>query len=362
METTASQGGVQIKTPEPGWIGEVLGTIIQDMKIMPMGPARGFQSTTWKLQLTCDPPGSAPETVILKSETTNEEFNELTRLANSYVREVGVYKHLIPRIKNHQPVVYACDASQPCWLLIEDLTHLRAGDQVVGLTRQETSASIQRMAALHAEFWMDPHLEQQEWLPAHNFWFAQPDPELIEPFFQAYGVRLGESASKICRAVIEQGDAINGAIHARPWTLIHGDLRADNLLFGGTYESPAATILDWSWASRSLAVIDLAFLIGGSTPIPQRRGCLEELLATWHDALVSQGVRDYPLADARRDLQLASLRALTTSVVVSSFDKKLDINIRSSLLWDQAIQRHAAFAEELEAWQALPDPSLFACY
>ena len=109
-----------------------------------------------------------------------------------------------------------------------------------------------------------------------------------------------------------------------------------------------------------MAVIDLAFLIGGSTPIPQRRGCLDELLVTWHDELVSQGVRDYPLADARRDLQLASLRALTTSITVSNFDQKLDINIRSSLLWDQAIQRHGAFVEELEAWQALPDPSLFS--
>ena len=360
METTANQGGVQIKNPERGWIGDVLGTTIQDMEIMPMGAARGFQSTTWKLQLKSDPPGSAPRTVILKSETTNEEFNELTRLANSYAREVGVYKHLIPRIKNHQPVVYACEASQPSWLLIEDLTHLRPGDQVVGLTSQETRDAIKRMAVLHAEFWMDPHLEQQEWLPAHNFWFAQPDIELVEPFFQTYGVRLGESASKICRAVIEQGEAINAAISERPWTLIHGDLRADNLLFGGTSESPVATIIDWSWASRSMAVIDLAFLIGGSTPIAQRRGCLDELLVTWHDELVSQGVRDYPLADARRDLQLAALRALTTSIVVSNFDQKLDINIRSSLLWDQAIQRHGAFAEELEAWEALPDPSMFS--
>jgi thiamine kinase-like enzyme len=230
---------------------------------------------------------------------------------------------------------------------------------VVGLTRQETRYTVKRMAVLHAEFWMDPHLEQQDWLPAHNFWFAQPDAELVEPFFQAYGVRLGESVSKICRAVLEQSEAINAAISERPWTLIHGDLRADNLLFGGTTESPAATILDWSWASRSMAAIDLAFLIGGSTPIPQRSGCLDELLTTWHEELLGQGVRDYSLADARRDLQLASLRALTTSVVVSSFDKKLDVNIRSSLLWDQAIQRHGAFVAELEAWQALPDRSLF---
>ena len=34
-----------------------------------------------------------------------------------------------------------------------------------------------------------------------------------------------------------------------------------------------------------------------------------------------------------------------------------DIPIRTALFMDDAIQRHAAYAMEIEAWQALPDPS-----
>ena len=33
---------------------------------------------------------------------------------------------------------------------------------------------------------------------------------------------------------------------------------------------------------------------------------------------------------------------------------------RMALLMDDAIQRHAAFALELEAWRALPDPAVFS--
>ena len=343
-----------IQMPEMGWIAEVLGTAISAMEIRAMDSGRGFQSTTWQLLLSCHPPGSAPESVVLKSETTNPEAHEFTRLNRSFEREVGVYSHLVPRLKQHQPIVYGCSANQPCWLLLEDLSHLRSGDQLLGLSHAETVAALQSIAVLHAEFWLDPLLQQQSWLPAHSFWFQQPQADLVEPFVANYSVRLGEQATTIIRAVLDQREAIDAALAERPWTLVHGDLRADNLLFGGSAQVPSATILDWSWACRSLATIDLAFLIGGSEPVMQRQGRLDELLQLWHRTLLVQGVRDYPLADARRDLQLAALRCLTTSIAMYRFLLDPDVSVRTALFVDQAIQRHSALVLELQAWQALP--------
>jgi hypothetical protein len=194
---------------------------------------------------------------------------------------------------------------------MEDLTHLRSGDQVIGLTTAETLATIQRMAAIHAEFWLDPGLQQHDWLPRHGFWFADPKAELVDDFFATYGVRFGPEVCKLYRAVLEQSQGIDQALNGSPWTLVHGDLRADNLLFGHTQENPDAVIIDWSWASRSMAAIDIAFLVGGSTPQSQRVGRHEELLLAWHQELLNRGVRDYPLSQARRDLQLAALRCIT---------------------------------------------------
>ncbi len=49
-------------------------------------------------------------------------------------------------------------------------------------------------------------------------------------------------------------------------------------------------ILDWQTVTRSLAAIDGVFLIGGSEPVAERRGHVEELLNLWHRELVAAGV------------------------------------------------------------------------
>jgi hypothetical protein len=54
---------------------------------------------------------------------------------------------------------------------------------VIGLTTQETLATIERMAAIHAEFWLDSGLQEHSWLPDHGFWFSTPDQELVDDFF-----------------------------------------------------------------------------------------------------------------------------------------------------------------------------------
>ncbi|MCP9805495.1 phosphotransferase [Cyanobium sp. T1B-Tous] len=348
-----------VKQPEPDWIGEVLGTTVKSLEAKLLGEARGFQSTTWRLELSCDPPGAGPASVILKSETSDQDFNAFSRLNNAFGREVGVYTHCTPRLSNHQPAVFATHAGEPSWLLMEDLTHLRSGDQVIGLSYQETLASIQRMAAIHAEFWMDPGLHQHDWLPNHGFWFSNPNAEIVEDFFATYGVRFGPDVCHLYRAVLEQTSAVDAAMEDRPWTLVHGDLRADNLLFAHTVEDPESVIIDWSWASRSVAAIDIAFLVGGSTPQAQRLGRHDDLLLAWHQELVNRGVRDYPLSEARYDMQLSALRCITAGVAMHGFSRGPDTPIRAALFMDDAIQRHAAYALEIDAWAALPDPSGF---
>ena len=102
--------------------------------------------------------------------------------------------------------------------------------------------------------------------------------------------------------------------------------------------------------------MDIAFLIGGSTPQAQRLGRHEDLLQAWHQELLKLGVCDYSLEEARYDLQLAALRTITAGIAMHSFTGP-DIPIRAALFMNDAIQRHAAYGLEIDAWQALPDPS-----
>lgn len=93
---------------------------------------------------------------------------------NAFEREVGVYQYCTPRLKGYQPVVYASSREAPAWLLMEDLSDLNAGDQVVGLTYEQTLSAVRNMAVIHAEFWMDAALAKHDWLPHHGLWFGAP--------------------------------------------------------------------------------------------------------------------------------------------------------------------------------------------
>jgi hypothetical protein len=212
------------------------------------------------------------------------------------------------------------------------------------------------MAAIHAHFWMDASLQGLDWLPAHRYWFSDPDLGLLEAFLQEYGLRIGPKIAQLLPEVMAQLPLIDAAIASRPFTLIHGDLRADNLMFSGDDDDPDAAILDWQTACRGLGALDLVYLLGGSEPSAERQGHLDELLYLWHGELLAHGVADYPLQEAQRDLQLAALRCLAAPIRLYATLHDSSTSVRTALFKDEAIERHCAAVLELQAWLALPKP------
>lgn len=97
---------------------------------------------------------------------------------------------------------------------------------------------------------MDADLEQHNWIRPLQALVSITKAECYRRFFVAYGVRFGSAVTALYGAVLEQSDAINAVLSQRKWTLIHGDLRADNLLFDANSVAPKSVILDWSWAAR----------------------------------------------------------------------------------------------------------------
>jgi len=321
-----------------------------------IGDSRGFISTTWQLLIATDPPGLLPTSMVLKSESSNPVFQTLGRERRSFEREISFYRELAPLVEANMPRVYGMGTNEDPWLLMEDLTHLRPGDQVRGLSQSDVRSVVRRMAGIHARFWQDSSLERYPWLPAHRYWFSEPDRSLLKAFLQEYGLRIGDQMAALLPAVLEQLGDLDATIAGRPFTLVHGDLRADNLLFGGDESHPSATILDWQTASRSLGAIDLAYLIGGSEPPAERHGHLDELLYLWHGELCAHGVQGYSLRDARHDLQLAALRCLAAPLRLYATLHHPTTSVRSALFRDEAIERHISAAMELRAWEALPKP------
>lgn len=149
---TAGPDDVQaIRRADPAWLSQVLGVRVEGFEAEVIGAGRGFVSTTTRLRLRTDPPGCGPAAVVLKSESANPVFQGLSRQLRAFEREVRFYRELAPPLADQLPRVHGCsDGDDDHWLLMDDLSALRPGDQVRGLSQEEVSAVLRRIARVHA--------------------------------------------------------------------------------------------------------------------------------------------------------------------------------------------------------------------
>jgi aminoglycoside/choline kinase family phosphotransferase len=197
-------------------------------------------------------------------------------------------------------------------LLLQEINPARSGDQIQGLSFGELSSVAKSIGAVHARFWNSSQLRKIKALPLHHYNRAHETHKHVQGFL------------KQCRPLLTEKDfnripsflpTIIQALRQsknRPITLVHGDLRADNLLFVQT----KVFIVDWQIAARGLGAFDLARVIGGSSAHPLTLQVQHKLVAIWHQTLWKGGVHGYNLSDAWRDYQIGV--ALTLSIPITN--------------------------------------------
>ena len=70
-----------------------------------------------------------------------------------------------------------------------------------------------------------------------------------------------------------------------PWTVVHGDFRLDNLMFGGE----RVAVLDWQTVRLGPAMSDVAYFIGSALHAEERRANEEALVREYHATLTAAG-------------------------------------------------------------------------
>ena len=347
-----------------GWLGEQLGCHVERLEIEPLGVPQGFTSNTMRLK----PQGCSddlPSSLILKIDSEDPHSREIALKLNCFRREVCFYRTFASIFSSLVPRVYATGngtSDEGRWLLMEDLSAMKVGNQVRGVTADASCLVLDAIAQVQARFWNAPSLHGYDWLPDHQFWF-QGSTEILSSFhpnfLNDYELRVEPEALRAIEFVIYNSQAIDGKIAQRPSTLVHGDLRVENVLFGTCSKQRGVVIIDWGTPTRSLAAMDLAYFIGGSVPMPARRNRLRDLCASWHHSLVAYGVTDYTLEDAWSDFQLASLRCLSSVLLLHNWQLDPSISSRAILLNDEWIERSSSLVVELDVLEKLP--SLVGC-
>jgi hypothetical protein len=173
-------------------------------------------------------------------------------------------------------------------VLLEDLAPARAGDQIAGCTVDEAAAVIPELAALHGPRWGDPALLDLEWLGHPDAESANGFNQLVQMLYPGFVERYAGRVEPDVAALAERFvGALDRYLAHRPlpWTVVHGDFRLDNLMFGGE----RVAVLDWQTVRLGPATSDVAYFIGSALQPAERRANEEALVREYHTALVATG-------------------------------------------------------------------------
>ncbi len=234
-------------------------------------------------------------------------------------------------------------------LLLSDLSDRRTVDQLVGCTREEIELAVDRLADFHAGFWNDESLVDNGWLRALC---DQPFPDAIGMSFeQSWGPMQEMFGDELTPAVRQFGDRFTELLPSMvarlsepPFTLSHGDYRADNFFFG---DDDDLVVCDWQLIDRSRGGRDLAYVLSQSVT-PELRAQLDRSLVERYSArLSSHGIADYDSEAVSEDYRLATAFALAYPVVAGG---SLDLaNDRATDLARGMLRRGVAAIEAIGA-------------
>ncbi len=295
-----------------GLIGE---SSVESIGIEVIADGKAWLSNIVRLEVEYDSNNaSAPNSFVLKLLSESRVNRNFDYELGAYEREISFYKDGAKNLPIRLPELFCSESGYSSnYMLMEDLSHLSAGDQIDGLIHEQVHTTLDALARIHAAYWGSPHLDSYNWMPDSNnidcdyavMWDSFL--ELCGDFIDPDGLRIGAQLRNHIPWLSE-------TISDRPKTLVHDDMKADNLLFGEKGSDNAVVILDWQFVIRSMGAIDVARLIGGSWHPAKRQGLQIEALKHWHKKLLEYGVAEYSWDEAQRDFRLGALYCLTFPV------------------------------------------------
>jgi len=344
----------------PAWLADVLreaGALaagrVAEVRAQPIAVGEGFAGRLARLSVTYEgAPAAAPASVIAKFAADHEPTRRMLASLGGYEREVRFYREWAERAGLPTPRCYYAEidpATATFMILLEDMRPATVGDQVAGASLEQAREVTRLLATFHARWWNDERVLRE----------LRPRAEVLQEVLRLFRAGLPAFRASMSGAypglvvLAERLDSIAGELAEdlvavrRPFTLVHGDVRLDNLFFP-TPEGGRFAVIDWQGTAAGQPAADLAYWLVLSLPIELRRARERELLALYHATLVDRGVRGYSLRRLRRDYRRAAMAFVVGAVVLSS---NLDLlgPERGRALVDAALRRFEAALDDAHA-------------
>lgn len=287
-----------------------------------IGVGVGILALLWRLDVRYAPEGAGPRTIILKLPQASEEVRDLAHALRFYEREVGFYANVAATTPLGTPRCYwsSFDSTTKDFvLLLEDIGALDCHDQLDGIPLADVRVVTRGIAAHHAHCWERDDVIHASWTGPID---EPPMPQAMEEILTGripilddrLGSQLPPGTIDLAKRIVDSVQPLLASFADRgPVTLLHGDLRADNLFFRPGSDR-ALVALDWQIAVTGRAGYDVGYLMAQSVTSEVRTANERDVLREYHDTLVAHGATGYSLDDAWDDYRRAILWSLVYPV------------------------------------------------
>lgn len=321
---------------DSAWLSAALGRAVHVVGCERIAVGEGFVGQLARLRL------ADGGTLIAKLPTTDPGGRFLGEMLHLWEREARFYTDVAPHlsIRVAQTHLNLMDPANGRFLLLmEDLAPARAGDQVIGATAAQARQVVEYIGRFHAQWWEHPLLDGLDWMPRVN----DPATKLVVPLFAAgwpqfeerfrdrlpartldWVQRFGPTAAEFLDLYVNE-----------PVTIIHGDFRLDNMMFGA---DGSVTLVDWQMATRAPGLSDVVYFTATNLEADVRAAHLDELLDLYAATLAAGGVADVPDREQIRDGYRRAV--LLWMVAMAGAIGQLDpANERGTALFDRIVTR-----------------------
>ena len=306
----------------PEFLSQALGARVTDVDVAMVGT--GQMGDCLRLVPTYEQAGAGPPSLVAKLPSGDENSRAAAAAVRAYEIEVNFYRHLQSGLQVRTPQCYYSSLdldTNEFVLLLEDISGGRQGDQLAGCPPDRAAVAVAEMVGLHAPRWGDAALERYDWLhrstEANAGMLAAIVQSLYPGFLERYSDRLPADVLTLSEQVVASLNELD-ANRPRPWTVAHNDFRLDNLLFGDGDADPVV-VVDWQTCVYGPGISDLAYFIGGSLSVDDRRTHERDLVRDYHERMQAAGVTltwDDLWAQYRRYTVAGLIMAIAASMLV----------------------------------------------
>lgn len=334
---------------------------ITDVSSANLGLGVGIMAEVSRLSIAYDKPEEgAPATIISKFPTADPTNLGVARMLFFYPREVAFYTKLAQYSPIRTPRLFHAELDMndhSFVLLLEDMRNALLGDQVAGLTPAQAEAAITAVGRLHGAWWGKVDSGEMDAL----FDFRNPDycmavqagyQGFLAPSLSNFSDCYSDYTKKTAEALAPVAAQVVKDLSSGVRSFIHGDYRADNLLFGPSLGADGIAAIDWQISGRGGPLYDVAYLICNSVPTVYRHQAEKALLRRYHDTLLQMGVTGFSFDDCWEAYRFAVLCGLFVAIFTTG---GMDVGNQRGLEMVHAVARRVdAAVSELKVGDLLP--------